>query len=233
MQEWRSTTVDRILALRPRQVLEIGAGSGLLLTQIAPHCERYVATDISPAAIDKLAEALEQLQIPWRDRVELSARPAHVTDGLPRAQFDTIVVNSVVQYFPNAAYLAEVIDNAMELLAPGGVLFLGDIRNHNLQNAFQTGIALARTGATATTDAAVLRQRVHHAVLGEPELLLAPEFFTRWAAGNAASPLGRFLGAPLDRAAPPPRPGQQPPVHGHGPRRADAGTIGPAGGGER
>ena len=39
MQEWRSATVDRIMALQPRRVLEIGAGSGLLLSQIAPQCE--------------------------------------------------------------------------------------------------------------------------------------------------------------------------------------------------
>src|SRR5262249_18595498 len=48
MVEWRSATVDRILALQPRRVLEIGAGSGLVLSQIAPHCERYVGTDMSP-----------------------------------------------------------------------------------------------------------------------------------------------------------------------------------------
>ena len=45
MVEWRSATVDRIMALQPRRVLEIGVGSGLLLSQIAPRCERYVATD--------------------------------------------------------------------------------------------------------------------------------------------------------------------------------------------
>ena len=178
MVEWRSATVDRIMALQPRRVLEIGVGSGLLLSQIAPQCERYVATDFSPAVIETLAHSLQELQIPWRDRVELLTRPAHVIEALPQGYFDTIILNSVVQYFPNAAYLTEVIDNAMELLAPGGSLFVGDVRNHNLQNAFQTAIALARTGTTATTDAAVIRQRVHHAVLGEPELLLAPEFFT-------------------------------------------------------
>ena len=47
MVEWRSATVDRIMALQPRRVLEIGAGSGLVLSQIAPQCEHYVATDIS------------------------------------------------------------------------------------------------------------------------------------------------------------------------------------------
>ncbi|WP_304118836.1 non-ribosomal peptide synthetase, partial [Mycolicibacterium bacteremicum] len=177
MREWRAGTVERILALQPRRVLEIGVGSGLLLSQVAGSCEQYVATDISGVVVESIAQALQHNAIPWRERVQLMARPAHVTDGLPRAHFDTIVINSVVQYFPNAAYLAEVIDNALDLLVPGGTLFVGDVRNHSLQNAFQTGIAMARH-AGAHLDAAVLRQRVQHAVLGEPELLLAPEFFT-------------------------------------------------------
>ncbi|WP_459965279.1 amino acid adenylation domain-containing protein, partial [Mycobacterium avium] len=184
MAEWRSATVDRIMSLRPRRVLEIGAGSGLLLSQIAPRCDRYVATDFSAVAIDNLARSMEQLQLPWRDRVELLTRPAHVTDGLPPGRFDTIVINSVVQYFPNAGYLADVIDNALELLAPGGSLFIGDVRNHALQGAFQTGIALARGGGA---DAAEIRQRVRHAMLGETELLLAPEFFTNWADSRPAA----------------------------------------------
>ena len=122
-------------------------------------------------------------QIPWRDRVQLLTQPAHVTDALPPGYFDTIILNSVVQYFPNAGYLAEVIDSAMVLLAPGGALFIGDVRNHTLQGAFQTAVALARTTAS---DTAEIRQLVHRAMLGEPELLLAPEFFTTWAADRPA-----------------------------------------------
>uniref|UniRef100_UPI0026173CA6 non-ribosomal peptide synthetase n=1 Tax=Mycobacterium sp. TaxID=1785 RepID=UPI0026173CA6 len=178
MAEWRSATVERIMSLQPRRVLEIGAGSGLLLSQIAPQCDQYVATDFSAVAIDNLARSMEQLQLPWRDRVELLTQPAHVTDGLPQGHFDTIILNSVVQYFPSAGYLAQVIDKAMELLAPGGAVFIGDIRNHTLQGAFQTAIALARGDGA---DAAEIRQRVRHAMLGETELLLAPEFFTSWA----------------------------------------------------
>ena len=104
--------------------------------------------------------------------------------------FDTIILNSVVQYFPNAGYLAEVIDNALDLLAPGGALFIGDVRNHTLQGALQTAVALARTPPTLDgIDGAEIRQRVQHAVLGEAELLLAPEFFTSWA-GERASVAG-------------------------------------------
>ena len=84
MVEWRSATVDRIMALQPRRVLEIGVGSGLVLSQIAPHCEHYVGTDFSAVAIDTLAGSLEQLQIGWRDRVQLLTQPAHVTEALPQ-----------------------------------------------------------------------------------------------------------------------------------------------------
>ena len=41
-------------------------------------------------------------------------------DGLPGGHFDTIVINSVAQYFPGADYLAGVLRRAVELLAPGG-----------------------------------------------------------------------------------------------------------------
>ena len=183
MAEWRSATVDRIMTLQPRRVLEIGAGSGLLLSEIAPQCEHYVATDMSAVATDNLARSLEQLQIPWRDRVQLLTQPAHVTEALPQSYFDTVILNSVVQYFPNAGYLAEVIDNAMDLLAPGGSLFIGDVRNHTLRGAFHTAVALA---CIATTDTAEIRQRIQRAMVGEPELLLAPEFFATWAAERAS-----------------------------------------------
>ncbi|WP_263990082.1 non-ribosomal peptide synthetase, partial [Mycobacterium conspicuum] len=181
MREWRAATVDRILAVRPRRVLEIGVGSGLLLSQIAPHCERYVGTDMSPVVIDSLTRSLQRLDIPWRDRVQLLHQPAHTSAALPRGGFDTVILNSVVQYFPNAAYLTQVIDNAVALLAEGGSVFIGDVRNHSLQGAFQTAVALA---GTPTADAAEIHQRVQRALLSEPELLLAPEFFTTWSAAH-------------------------------------------------
>ena len=160
-------------------MLEIGVGSGLLLSQIAPRCEHYVATDMSAVAVDKLARALDELQVPWRDRVQLSAQPAHVTEGLPQGYFDTVIINSVVQYFPSAGYLSDLIDSAMDLLAPAGSLFIGDVRNHSLQGAFQTAVTLARADAG---DADEIRRRIQLAVVSEPELLLAPEFFTSWSA---------------------------------------------------
>ncbi|WP_082994496.1 non-ribosomal peptide synthetase [Mycobacterium sp. 1245801.1] len=184
MEEWRSATVDRILQLHPARVLEIGVGSGLLLSQVAPVCSEYWATDFSAPTIQRLQAAVAGRS--WGDRVRLQVQPADVAAGLPEGHFDLVVLNSVVQYFPSARYLTDVLAVAMRLLAPGGALFIGDVRNHSLQGAFQTGIALARS-ATDIADADEIRQRVQRAVLSEAELLLAPEFFTTWAAGHPSA----------------------------------------------
>ncbi|GAA2800464.1 hypothetical protein GCM10010505_29090 [Kitasatospora aburaviensis] len=175
MREWRDATVARILALRPRRVLEVGVGTGLLLSQIAPHCEAYWATDFSATAIDALAAQVAQ-QPDLADRVVLQTRPAHDTDGLPAGTFDTVVINSVVQYFPSADYLADVIGKLMRLLAPGGALFIGDVRNLRLLRPLATAVQLHRTGDGG--DLAAVRSAVEQAVRVEKELLVDPDFFT-------------------------------------------------------
>ncbi|MFD4400747.1 amino acid adenylation domain-containing protein, partial [Kitasatospora sp. NPDC058478] len=175
MREWRDATVSRILALRPRRVLEVGVGTGLLLSQVAPHCETYWATDFSATAIDALAAQIAR-QEQLADRVVLQTRPAHDTDGLPAGHFDTIVINSVVQYFPSADYLTDVIEKLMRLLAPGGALFLGDIRNLRLLRPLATAVQLHRAADGA--DLPAVRRAVEQSLLVEKELLVDPDFFT-------------------------------------------------------
>ena len=53
MREWVQTTVERILTLAPRNVLEIGCGTGLLLLRIAPTCARYIGVDFFPSSAAK------------------------------------------------------------------------------------------------------------------------------------------------------------------------------------
>ncbi|MEV4233147.1 amino acid adenylation domain-containing protein, partial [Streptomyces bobili] len=175
MREWRDATVARILALRPRRVLEVGVGTGLLLSQIAPRCETYWATDFSATAVQALSAQVDR-QDDLAEGVVLQTRPAHDTDGLPAGRFDTIVINSVVQYFPSADYLADVIGKLMRLLAPGGALFVGDVRNLRLLRPLATAVQLHRTGADG--DLAAVLRAVEQAVRVEKELLVDPDFFT-------------------------------------------------------
>ncbi|GAA1945970.1 hypothetical protein GCM10009754_12290 [Amycolatopsis minnesotensis] len=175
MREWRAATVERITELSPVNVLEIGVGTGLLMSQLAPRAERYWGTDFAAPVIRKLGEELRR-DPSLAAKVELRCRPADDLDGLPGGFFDTVVINSVIQYFPSAEYLAEVVTGAVELLAPGGALFVGDVRNLALLRRFHTAIQLGRG-----TPADRLESAVDRAVALEKELLLAPEFFTALA----------------------------------------------------
>ncbi|WP_399120769.1 amino acid adenylation domain-containing protein [Streptomyces sp. KM273126] len=175
MREWREATVERIRELRPRRILEIGVGSGLLLSQLAPAAESYWATDFAAPVIRKLGEDLKADPELAR-KVELRCQDAKVTDGLPVGFFDTIVINSVVQYFPSLDHLRTVIRSAMDLLAPGGALFLGDVRDLRQARVFQTGIQAARAGADAEPE--VLRRAVERGLALEKELLVDPDWFT-------------------------------------------------------
>ena len=185
MREWRQGTVDRILALRPRRVLEIGVGSGLLLGPVAPHVDAYWGTDLAPSVIDQL-RADVAADPALSGKVELRCQPAHVTDGLPANEFDVVVVNSVAQYFPDGEHLAAVVAGALDRLAPGGSLFVGDVRDLRSLRAFQTAIALRRAVAdepdAGPPDVEAIRRTVDRALGLEKELLVAPAFWPALAA---------------------------------------------------
>ncbi|MFF7167900.1 amino acid adenylation domain-containing protein, partial [Streptomyces sp. NPDC008086] len=174
MREWRDSTVERIRELRPRRILEIGVGSGLLLSHLAPDCEEYWGTDVSRVVVGRLARQIAT-ETELRGRVRLRAQPADELSGLPRGHFDTVVLNSVVQYFPTADYLLTVLDGVADLLAPGGVVFVGDVRHRGLVRSLRTAVHLARS--TPGTDAAHIRQAIAQDLLMEKELLLDPAYF--------------------------------------------------------
>ncbi|MFJ5557155.1 amino acid adenylation domain-containing protein [Streptomyces sp. NPDC093250] len=175
MREWREATVARVRELRPARILEIGVGSGLLLSRLAPDAEEYWATDFAAPVIRKLGEDLKADPELAR-KVHLRCQAAEVTDGLPVGHFDTIVINSVIQYFPSLDHLRKVIRGAMGLLAPGGALFLGDVRDLRLARVLQTGIQAARGGEP-------LRQAVDRGLALEKELLVDPDWFTTLGIG--------------------------------------------------
>ncbi len=174
MREWRAATVARITDLAPRRVLEIGVGSGLILSRIAPDCEEYWGTDLSEEAVRALRTQIEAVP-ELADRVRLSAQPAHDTTGLPAAHFDTVVINSVAQYFPSADYLTDVVRAVGTLLAPGGRLFVGDVRNARLLRCLRAAVESRRTGDAE--DKHALRTAVERSVAWEGELLLDPDYF--------------------------------------------------------
>ncbi|WP_461112653.1 amino acid adenylation domain-containing protein, partial [Streptomyces chlorus] len=178
MKQWRRATVDRILELEPRRVLEIGVGSGLLLSQVAPECESYWGTDFSEPAIARLSGEVKQVA-ELSERVTLRVQAADDVSGLPRDFFDTIVVNSVAQYFPSEDYLSTVLDKALDLLAPGGAILVGDVRNYRLGASFHTAVQASQADRDVPVSA--LRPVIDRAVVFDNELQLDPDYFAAWA----------------------------------------------------
>ena len=172
MAAWRDQTVERILALQPHRVLEIGCGTGMILSRIAPETDRYVGIDLSAPALRYVDEHVVRGSMP---SVELLQRPAHALDDLCGEDFDVVVLNSVVQYFPSARYLEQVLDDALRCVRPGGALFVGDVRSLPLLPAFHAAVEAARSDGSEPVDE--LRRRIDDAVSKEEELVLSPEYF--------------------------------------------------------
>ncbi|MEM8716726.1 MAG: amino acid adenylation domain-containing protein, partial [Cyanobacteria bacterium P01_G01_bin.4] len=174
MREWVDNTVDRILDLKPQRVLELGCGTGLLLFKVAPQCKQYWATDFSAVALNSILNQLEtsNLQLP---EVTLEQRQADQFAGIPKVAFDTVIINSVIQYFPSADYLLAAISGAIDALAPGGSLFIGDVRNLALLESFHTTMALHR--AESDLSISQLQSRIQDEMARENELLVRPTFF--------------------------------------------------------
>jgi amino acid adenylation domain-containing protein len=176
MREWLGQTVERVKALQPKRVWEIGCGTGMLLFRIAPECTLYRGTDISVAALNFVSQQLQhpELHMP---QVVLERKPAHEFGDIGKQQpFDMVLMNSVVQHFPDLEYLKVVLTGAVETLGAGGAIFIGDVRSYPLMEAFHTSAQLCEATDSLSCDA--LWHHVQKNVQQEGQLVISPDFFT-------------------------------------------------------
>jgi ubiquinone/menaquinone biosynthesis C-methylase UbiE len=174
MREWVENTVDEIFSLHPAEILEIGCGTGLLLLRIAPRCKRYVGLDFSSAALKSLRKQLEALD-GKQSAVTLLERSADNFEALDNNSFDTVIINSVAQYFPSLEYLTKVLEGALKATKPRGAIFIGDVRSLPLLETFATSVEFAQ--APATLRLSELRDKIRRRLNQERELVISPAFF--------------------------------------------------------
>jgi ubiquinone/menaquinone biosynthesis C-methylase UbiE len=174
MREWVESTIERIAALAPTDVLEIGCGTGLLLLRLAAACKRYVGMDFAPSVLMRVREQLA-LREDMLKKVELLERPADNFDGFAENSFSTVILNSAAQYFPSREYLTGVLENAVRVVKPGGHIFIGDKRNFVLQRAQAASVEVFQ--AVPETSVAELRERIARRLRNEPELVPSPSYF--------------------------------------------------------
>jgi len=132
MEEWASSTAARIVALAPRHVFELGAGTGLIMDRLlgSGTITSYTGSDLSSAALPFLEQiARRHNDVAYRlfESEAIKATEAITPD------VDTVVINSVSQYLPSLAHLEKLVGQAVDHLSDGATLFIGDIRNPHVE----------------------------------------------------------------------------------------------------
>jgi len=174
MTAWADDIVAHVLEKPVHRVLEIGCGTGMLLFRIAPHCDAYDALDFSERSLSYVRSQIGERQGRF-DHVHLRRLAADELESYQDGAFDTIILNSVAQYFPSLEYLRNVIDQGLAKLRPGGRFFLGDLRNYALMPTLHSALALFEAPPEASCDS--VRRSFARIQANETELCISPEFF--------------------------------------------------------
>lgn len=170
MAQWADRTVELVLATRPRRVLELGCGTGMLTHRLHPHLDAYVGTDVAADVVDRLdALGLPAVRVVRAAAHELTG-PAvqHALDGTAP---DCVLLNSVTQCFPDVAYLTAVLRDAVRAVGPGGTVVVGDVRHSRLHLRQCTELERA---ADPDADDTEIERRAAARAAADPELLLDP-----------------------------------------------------------
>ncbi|NET58375.1 MAG: amino acid adenylation domain-containing protein [Symploca sp. SIO2E6] len=174
MRVWAQDIVTQVLANKPQRIWEVGCGTGMLLFQIAPYTQAYYGTDISNISLEYIKKQIAQQPEKYA-HVSLAQKRAEDMVDIPDHNFDVVILNSIVQYFPNVEYLLQVIENSIRVIKPGGMIFLGDIRSLPLMKSFHTSVQLYQS--TPSLSLQQLKQHIDKQMQQDTELLVSPELF--------------------------------------------------------
>ncbi|MGW5648014.1 class I SAM-dependent methyltransferase [Saccharopolyspora sp. NPDC003752] len=174
MEDWLRHTVELVLRNKPRRVLELGCGTGMLMHRLHPHIDAYLGTDVAADAIAKLSASAPDNAVFLQAAAHEASSP-RVRDAIAasfrRARPDCVLLNSVTQCFPNVEYLRAVVHDAIDVVAPGGTVIIGDVRHADLLREHHRWLDAAASEAE-------LRERADR----DEELLFNPALLAALAA---------------------------------------------------
>jgi len=174
VEEWLAQSVNRIKALNAKNVMEVGCGAGQLVFELAPFSENFIATDYAETAIEKLKEKLIAEPEKWKNVRAITA-PAEDFSAVKAASLDLVIINGVVQYFPDAGYLIKVIEEASKAIKTGGCIYIGDMQGKSTLPMYHAFDQLARTDDHLSI--AEFKKICARRVRLEDELVADPGFF--------------------------------------------------------
>jgi amino acid adenylation domain-containing protein len=174
MKEWLDDIVEIVLSENPGTVMEIGCGTGLIYYQLAGRIKKYIGSDLSISSINQIKKQISKGLREYGD-TELFTSPAHEVNAPNGQQVNTILLNSMVQYFPGEDYLTEVLDKSISLIKDKGRIIIGDVRDNRLLELFK-----ARLRIQKLQDAVSVKEfhwGLQQDLLKEEELCISPDYF--------------------------------------------------------
>ncbi|MDZ4786858.1 MAG: amino acid adenylation domain-containing protein, partial [bacterium] len=176
MKEWVQDITRDILADKPNNILEIGCGTGLIYYQLAGKVNKYIGTDFSNTSISRIKQRISK-KLRDYGQTKLIACAAHEVFLEADEDIDTIVLNSIVQYFPSEQYFDEVLSNCISLIAGKGRIIVGDVRDLRLLKLFKAHLDLNKV--QQTINLSEYQWMVDQNVFKEKELCIHPEYFLK------------------------------------------------------
>jgi amino acid adenylation domain-containing protein/non-ribosomal peptide synthase protein (TIGR01720 family) len=174
MEKWLQDITRVILAEKPQRVLEIGSGTGLIYYQLAGKIQRYIGTDFSSVSMAQMQRRIDKRERDYPDTT-LKLCAAHEVTLAADDTIDTIILNSIIQYFPGEQYMTDVFSQCISLLKGKGTIIIGDVRDLRLLPSFKRRLLL-----NTLQDKTSVREFVWQAeqeVLKEEELCFSPAYF--------------------------------------------------------
>lgn len=130
MEEYSENVLTKLKPYlnKDAKVLEIGCASGLSMYKLAPYVGMYFGTDLSEVIIKKNRVRIKKEGL---KNIKLACVPAHDINLIDESGFDIVIINSVIQCFHGYNYLRGVISKATGLIKDKGIIFIGDIMDHD------------------------------------------------------------------------------------------------------
>lgn len=155
-QRKRALTVAALPRARYAHLLEVACGNGELAAELAPRCDRLLACDAVPAAVQSAQNRLSSVE---HAQVERRTMP----EEWPPGSFDCIVVSEVGYYF-TPDELSALYQRVVTALSPAGTLLLCHWR-HAIDGCVLDGDAVHAAFAANVDWCRLVQHR-------EPDLLL-------------------------------------------------------------
>lgn len=191
----------RVAARRPKRVLEIAAGTGVVtraLAAVLPESVEIVATDLNPAMLEQATAVGTSRVVEFRqaDAMQLP---------FPDQSFDVVVIQFGVMFFPDKP---KALAETRRVLRTGGALIFnvwGSLEHNEFAAAVQTGLAsafpsdppkfLERAPYGYFDHARISADIAAGGFVAQPEIVTVDE---RSKAASASAPaIGYIQGSPL------------------------------------